>query len=128
VGYTLFSKGANGPQLRLRGDGAIALLKQGVAIIATSNGLANIIDNTGWHHVVATKNGASTVLYHNGVDVTGTVTDQTIASTAHALFAGARNAAGVASQWFAGSLDEAALYSTALSPTTISNHYHAAGY
>jgi hypothetical protein len=45
-------------------------------------------DTTSWHYVVATKNGSSVHLYLDGVDVTGTVTNQTMVNNTLPLVIG----------------------------------------
>lgn len=77
-------------------------------------------DTAAFHHYVVTKNGATVKIYVDGVDVTGTVTNATIADTALPLYLSARNGT---SEYLNGTLDEAALYSTALSAGTVQDHY-----
>lgn len=76
-----------------------------------------------WHHVVATKNGATVKLYIDGVDRTGTVTNETCQSNTAALTIGAEN---TVEEFFKGSIDEVAVYATALSEARIKAHYQAA--
>jgi Concanavalin A-like lectin/glucanases superfamily len=82
------------------------------------------IADTAWHHVAATKAGASVKLYIDGTDVTGTVTNQTLVSSTSGFHIGQTDglAAGNA---FYGSIDEAAVYPTALSAARIQAHYGA---
>ena len=85
---TIVAKGTNGYELGILdvGDNLVAwcleLRKANIAEIVESN---VGIPATGWHHVVATKNGATVKLYIDGVDVTGTVTNATFANTADAV-------------------------------------------
>lgn len=76
-----------------------------------------------WTHVAYTKATTTSKIYINGVDRTGTVTNQTLSSTATDLRVGCDYTDTLA--WY-GALDEVALYSTALSQARIQAHYAAA--
>ncbi|MDP9399988.1 MAG: hypothetical protein M3P39_03365 [Actinomycetota bacterium] len=78
-----------------------------------------ITDTTGFHHVVATKSGATVRLYLDGVDVTGTVAHQTLGNTAQPVYVG-RSSGG---SYFNGTIDEPALYASALSAATVAEHF-----
>jgi hypothetical protein len=78
-------------------------------------------DTTAWHYVVATKNGSSVHLYLDGRDVTGTVTNQTMANNTLPLAIG--QSTGTA--YLKGTVDEVALYNAALAPAQINQHYAA---
>lgn len=116
----IITKGQDAGGLYILND-AIMLAKSGVAVIVSST--STITDTTNFHHIVATKNGATVKLYHNAVDVTGSVSNQTCASTTAVLEIGSE---------FGGSfpvsayLDEIAVYATALSAARVSAHYDAA--
>ncbi|MDW5595774.1 LamG domain-containing protein [Conexibacter stalactiti] len=75
------------------------------------------------HHVVATKAAGVAKLYLDGVDVTGTVTNQTMQDTALPLNIGAADA-GI-NNLLTGTIDEVALYKTALTATRVRAHYDA---
>ena len=47
-----------------------------------------LTETTNWHHVVATKNGATLRLYIDGVDVTGTITNSTAGDSTGVLCLG----------------------------------------
>jgi hypothetical protein len=66
----------------------------------------------------ATKSGATSKLYIDGVDVTGTVTDQTLVDNATSLLLDG-------TPQYHGHLDEMAIYNTALSAATVQDHYRA---
>lgn len=83
-----------------------------------------ITDTTVWYHLVVTKSGATTKLYINGVDRTGSVTNQTLTNTVDPIHIGAYDGDGWAP--FAGGLDEVAIYNVALSQATVQQHYSAA--
>jgi len=76
------------------------------------------VTDTGWHHVVATKSGADVHLYLDGVDVTGAVTNRTLANSTSVLRIG-----GDGSAYFSGSVDEVAIYGSVLSQAQVQNHY-----
>ena len=111
-----------------KGDGAWRLLfdeldrlslrrsKYGDVVAATT-----AVTDTNWHHVVATKNGPSTRLYVDGKDVTGSVTNQTMANNAMPLVIGQNSG----SSWFDGNVDEVAVYRVALSAAQVASHYSA---
>jgi hypothetical protein len=73
-----------------------------------------------WNHIVATKNGATVKLYLNGVDVTGSVTNHTIASGTQGMQLGRSE-----HNLFDGVIDEIAIYDHALSGARIAAHYAA---
>ena len=97
----------------------LTLRRSNVADVATANVATT---DTGWHYVVATKNGPSTHLYIDGKDVTGTVANQTMENNTEPLAIGqsSNNA------YFNGSIDEVALYNQVLTPTQITTHYNTA--
>jgi concanavalin A-like lectin/glucanase superfamily protein len=106
--YTLGMSGTTANRLTLRKPGTADIVSSTIAIS----------DTTSWHHVVATKNGTASRLYIDGVDVTGTVTDQTLVNTVDAL-----QISG--SPRFAGSIDEVAVYNSVLSAAAVLDHYKA---
>lgn len=119
----IFDKGTNGYMLAISGGGpgdALTLVKQDTADIVAST--ISVTDNV-WRHLVATKNGATSKLYIDGVDVTGTVTNATIVNTAVKLTIGSSYGA---TQFFPGTLAELAIYPTALSAARVLAHYNAA--
>ena len=116
---TIFSKGSGSYRLSFVSN-SLRLTRPGSGTIATAN--VSTTDTAGFHHVVATKSGATVKLYIDGVDRTGTVTNQTVANTSTALNIG-RYTGGT--QYFAGLIDEPAVYNSALSSTAITEHYQA---
>ncbi len=94
--------------------------RSGVAGIAQST--SQILD-TAWHHCVITKSGVTTKQYIDGVDVTGVVTNSTYANGSTPTV---KIGADGGSTPFYGSLDEVAIYPTALSAARVSAHYTAA--
>ena len=88
-----------------------------------------ITDTTTWHHVVGTKNGSTLHIYVDGVDVTdnSTLNNFTCQNTTRQLSIGAEvGGGGGHASFFAGGLDEVAVYKTALTQAQIQVHYKAA--
>ncbi len=82
---------------------------------------AKTVNDGAWHHVVGVRNGTSFKLYVDGQpDGTATATLGTISLNTTALGALKRAALG---NYLNGTIDEAALYATALDPATIGRHY-----
>lgn len=107
-----------------RFDGEDRLLLRRNSVLDLAKSTTKIAD-TNWHHVVATKNGATVRIYIDGVNVTGVVTNSTCVNTASALTIGA-DESPVLEDFFRGSLDEVAVYGTALSEARVKAHYAAA--
>jgi hypothetical protein len=80
-------------------------------------------NNGAWHHVVFTRTQSTgaMILYVDGVSV-GTTSGTTAALTSTVNINLGRRADG--QQYFAGTLDEVAVYTTVLSPATIAAHYN----
>jgi hypothetical protein len=115
---TVLSKGANAYGLTITA-GVPSFDKSEVAAIVSAT--VNLND-LGWHHVVATKNGATNVIYVDGVDRSGAVTNLTLADTAIALQIG-RLSGGTSP--LRAYLDEVAVYPTALSAARVLAHVNA---
>jgi polysaccharide biosynthesis protein PslG len=114
----LINKDANGYVLRIVGS-RLALRKSQVADIVQST--TTLSADGKYHQLVATKSGSSVHLYIDGVDVTGTVTNQTIANTTSALHIGSSySGANVLN----GNIAEVAIYPTALSAARLLAHYN----
>jgi hypothetical protein len=88
------------------------------ATLATSTAT---VTGTAWHHLVVTKAPGETKLYIDGVDRTGTVTDQVLADTTTALAIGK----GASAEWLNATIDEFAVYNAALPAPTVLDHYKA---
>lgn len=115
----LLDKGSNGFFLIIASDNHLMFGKRGVTVITDG---PTITDVSSPHHVVVTKNGATTKVYLDGVDVTPSVTNDTIANTAAVLFIG-QTIGG--NEYWDGWLDEVAVYPTALSAGRVLAHYNA---
>jgi Concanavalin A-like lectin/glucanases superfamily len=77
--------------------------------------------DTNWHHLVWTKAAGTNVMWQDGVDVTGTVTNHTIAGATGTLVIGAIRSGG--SDFLNATLDEYAYYSVALTKQQVQRHY-----
>lgn len=88
----------------------------------TADGAHTGVWDTGVHLVHAVFDGTATgwKLYQDGADITGTVSSGTMVSNTGAITWGV----DVASDFWGGNLSNMALYSVALSPSTILNHYN----
>ena len=80
-----------------------------------------VADNN-WHQVAATKDGSSVHLYIDGQDVTGTVSNQTMADNTQPLVIGESSTTA----FYNGAVDEVSVYNVALDSTQIKAHYDAA--
>jgi hypothetical protein len=116
----VLSSGASEGYLRILNTGELTINKTSVGIICTST---IVTPASGWHHMVATKNGTAVKLYIDAVDVTGSISNQTCLATAQSFFIGSANGA---IEFFNGSIGQAALYNYVLTPAQVSAHYAAA--
>jgi RHS repeat-associated protein len=96
------------------------------ATIVTANSAGTVNDGL-WHHAVGTRNGSTFTLYLDGAQVgqaTGAPAD--VDGSSATLRIGARvNGAGAPIEFFAGTIDEVALYPTGLSAAAVQSHYTA---
>ncbi len=90
-------------------------------IVVITDSTITVTADGNWHHIVATKNGTTVTLYINGVNVTGSVTNSTIADSNGINLA----FNSVDNRWFGGYLDEVAIYGTALSAAQVFTHFQA---
>lgn len=113
----IVSKGPNSYQLYMTTGGSIQF--RGADQSTVQSTIA--ISDTNWHHVVGTRSGATWIIYIDSIDRSGAVTDHTVSTTSSPLTFAAYSA-GV---WhFDGSLDEVAIYPTALSATRVAAHFN----
>ncbi len=80
------------------------------------------VDN-GWHHIAATYDNSTARLYVDGVQRAQATSSVALTPVAASLNIGRSNSG---SYFFAGTLDEVAIYRSVLSPTRIAAHYAAA--
>jgi Concanavalin A-like lectin/glucanases superfamily len=77
-----------------------------------------------WSHLVLTRSGSLMTLYVNGQSVATSTFAGSLTTTTGMLSIG--RAGGVASRYFAGSVDEVSVYNKALSASRVLAHYNAA--
>jgi uncharacterized delta-60 repeat protein len=118
---TVLSKGSGSFRLSFV-NSVLTLTKSNSGTIARAK--VSTTDTTGFHHVVATKSGATVKLYIDGIDRTGTVTNRTITNTSTVLNIG-RDTAG--SEYLRGLIDEVAIYTMPLSAGQVLQHFQASG-
>lgn len=111
-----------GPALGFGTNNKIVLIPGGTGAVAVVTSTITVTDH-GWHQVVVTKNGATIHLYIDGVDRTGPIANTTFASNTTGLIIGRSQ---TASGYFSGSIDEVAVYPTALTAQQVLAHYKAA--
>jgi glucose/arabinose dehydrogenase/PKD repeat protein len=118
----LYTKASQGNLFFL--NGKFTLDNDATTIVQESGTTAD----TNWHHFVVTRSGSgsgNTRLYKDGIDVTTEVnTSVSLSTNSSALAIGRYNP--TYGLYFPGSLDEIAVYSSALSPAQVSAHYAAA--
>jgi hypothetical protein len=87
----------------------------------TLQSASGAIQAGGRYHVVATYDGATERLYINGVQVASAALTGAISTSGNSLTIGS----GGAGSYFAGTIDEVAVYGAALSAARIASHYTA---
>jgi len=121
----IVSKGNGAWYMRMDGTTrAIVLVKSRVAVIVNSTAG---VPTSGWHHVVATKAGATCKLYIDSVDVTGSVTNATLIDNDETVSIGIDTYPSGGVELFQGGIDEVAVYNRALSAAEVLAHYQAVG-
>lgn len=117
VPLAIGSPGVNGAEFYLAFPASTAIW----AGDGTTNSQGPALTSNAWHHLVASYDGANIRVYADGALVAGP-TAASIAPTYGGLFIGQL---GNSTDWFAGSVDEVAVYGVALSSTQVSTHYAA---
>jgi hypothetical protein len=117
----LLHKGAGPAALGLGANNKLVLLPGGAGVATTATSASAITDQS-WHHVVATKSGASARIYVDGVDVTTLVTNTTMTASTTSLNI-ARATSG--SAYTNADIDEVAVYPVALSAERVRAHLEA---
>lgn len=137
--------------VQTRGDGVIAMLdasgggadrgfyvgRDGRAHFVTTTNSGELayvssptsVADDGWHHLVVTATSTRMRIYVDGSQVASTTTSQGSGTTPLAMYGYAPMSAAVTSaprsNYFAGSLDEVAVYNTTLSASRVLAHYRA---
>jgi hypothetical protein len=87
-------------------------------------GTAGFVRAGYWNHIVATRDGTATAIYVNGVlRATGTLFGPAGDATGNPLFVGSSSGTN---DYFAGLVDETAIYGSALSASRVRAHFDAA--
>lgn len=100
------------------GNGRAAMKIPGAG--AFLNATTPLVFDGAWHHLVGTLDGVTARLYVDGAEVAN------VAAGAHASYTGVRalgRIANAAAEFFNGSVDEVAIYNTALAPSRVAAHY-----
>jgi hypothetical protein len=117
--------------LRVRGSNIVGNVNPGqleayVDGTTLLSGSSYRVDDGNWHHVALTVAGSACKLYVDGVQrATGTAGQTTWNMGTGAAYIG-NGSSGGSGEWFKGTMDELALYNTALSAARITAHYNAA--
>lgn len=115
--------------LRVRGSNITGNVNAGQAEVYIDgtvlvSGSSYRVDDGNWHHLVYTQSGNTARLYVDGVErASATTTQSTFNFGTGAWYVGSASGTG---EYFKGTMDEVALYNTALSGTRIAAHYSAA--
>jgi hypothetical protein len=83
-----------------------------------------VITDNAWHHVVVTDDRTNVTMYVDGVQVAQNISNTAAAFVSSTWRIGAYGT-GSANENYAGSVDEVALWKTALTATQVANHYNA---
>lgn len=112
--------------LRVRGSalgvnpGQAEVYADGLTLVS---GSSYRVDDGNWHHIVYTQSGNSARLYVDGIErASGTTTQSTFNMGTGPGYIGSANGTG---EFFKGTMDEVAIYNTALSAQKVADHYSA---
>ena len=96
-----------------------------LTVTGTANGIgdsvASVVTVGQWQHIVVVNDGTNCILYVNGVSIASAPSATYVAAADGGTTLGKRY--GGALNFFTGLLDEAAFYTTALSPADVLAHY-----
>jgi hypothetical protein len=120
----ILGRTTNGYGFRIDATGRLLLVKCGNSTDTTSVISTTTMAAGSYHMVVVTKATSTNKLYIDNIDVTGSVTNQTLSATGLATRMG-MNARAVTFP-FGGSIDEVALWNVALTPANIAALWTAA--
>ena len=99
----------------------VSLIRQDAAGNESASSLTALQPGT-WYHVVGTYDGTTMRMYVNGVQVDSNASSRSIPDHASALAMGTKNGGGA---YLGGTMDEVAIYSSALTAQQVSEHYNA---
>lgn len=98
----------------------------GTAGVTVTDTFGPDIQANTWYHVVGVYDGSQIQIYVNGIAATPAVAGTCVANTNTPLRIGAGTTEAAATLFFPGSIDEVAVYPSALTPAQIYAHYDAA--
>jgi len=116
----LVSAGTDDYEIRFTSGDKLTIRKGNVADVWTTD--ATFTDTANWHHLVATKSGSTRAIYVDGVEKSGSGTNATIVAGSGTIDIGRSKV--TETSFFNGSLQDVAVYSTALSAATALAHYN----
>ena len=119
---SFIGKGSGNFDIKVLTSGAVRVSKGITSDIVDST---TVLTPNAWAHVVYTKSGATSKLYINGVDRTGVVTDATMVNNAVGILIGAFRLIPSPDQSFHGTIDEVAIYNSAITSAQVAAHYAA---
>ena len=114
-------------------DRQVCMLNNGRLQFGTSGAVRNLAETTTsyndnlWHHVVATQGADGMRLYVDGIQVATNAATDAASYTGYWRVGGDRCFGGQTSNFLAGTVDEAAVYATALTAAQVRSHFEAAG-
>jgi hypothetical protein len=108
--------------LRILTSRQLRVVKAGIGTLGTSTG--TIPNDSGWHHIAFTRSGNTYTFYIDGADA-GSFSSSTTINAVSAAFQIGREWYDGGGRPLSGSIDEAAVYSSALTSTRIQAHYDA---
>lgn len=115
----IYSKVTNTPGFFINASNTLQI---GVYAVANIGDGSILINDTNWHHLVWTKNGATNLLYVDAVEGHGSLSNATASNNSLTANIGQN---GDGSNKMNGAMAHVALYTTALSGARISAHYAA---
>ena len=130
-GGKLVGLGSSATGLSTTVDSQVVMLNTGQLRFTAGAGVitsTKTYNDGAFHHVVGTQGPSGTVLYVDGVSVGNSATTTGSAFSGNWRVGGDRTGdAASSSNYFAGTLDEVAIYSTVLSAADVSSHFTAGG-
>ncbi len=107
------------------GNGKAGFFECGNGTIGKGPTFGTDVLNTGaWHHIVGVYDGVNVIAYLDGTKFQSSAMTGTIGAAGSNIFISKRSSA--TADFVPGTLDEIAIYNTALSATQILNHYNTA--
>ena len=111
-------------QCRVLTTGEIRLILYHGGSFTTLNSTATV-NNGNWHHIAFTYSSSGMNIYIDGSGISNSVNVTPLATATDNFLIGARSISGTLSKYFNGSIDEVAIFNTALSDSKIQQIYDA---